>query len=197
MTLWCAIRTFAAHAEELGNALPTSPIVFLKPASCLIEGPIDVTGHDGEVHHEVELVLRLDANLVVSHIAVGLDLTDRAAQAAARPEGLPWARGKAFRGAARVGPWVAWDKPLDDLLDLHLELSVDGELRQSAPLSSMSLSPRALLEDLRAWAPLVEGDLLFTGTPAGVGRLHPGEHVKAVLASSAGKVLSLLEVECA
>jgi len=196
MTLWCAIRTFAAHADELGNPRPSAPIVFLKPEASLIDGPIDLSGHDGEVHHEVELVLRLDATLQVSHIAVGLDLTDRAAQAAARPEGLPWARGKAFRGAARVGPWVPWNDDVEGLLDLSLELRVDDEVRQSATLRGMSITPSALLDDLRRWAPLAEGDLVFTGTPSGVGRLHPGERVVADLRSSNGVLLSQIDLMC-
>ncbi|GIS27734.1 MAG: hypothetical protein CM15mP128_4930 [Methanobacteriota archaeon] len=90
MTMWCAIRTYAAHADELGNARQERPIFFTKPDGCLSsEETIDVSGHDGEIHHEVELVLRLDESEAVSHIAVGLDLTDRAAQREARPEGLP------------------------------------------------------------------------------------------------------------
>ena len=76
MTMWCAIRTYAAHADELGNPRQTRPIFFTKPDGCLsMEDTIDVSGHPGELHHEVELVLRLDEAGEVSHIAVGLDLT--------------------------------------------------------------------------------------------------------------------------
>lgn len=194
--MWCAIRTYAAHADELGNKRQTSPVFFVKPEACLTEGAIDVTRHPGEIHHEVELVLRLDEGLHVDGIAVGLDLTDRAAQQAARPDGLPWARGKAFIGAARLGPFVPWNSGMEGLSRLHLELRIDGELRQQAALSSMSITPQALLAELQSWAPLMGGDLVFTGTPSGVGQLLPGQHVSAVLCDGEGTVLSSLELDC-
>lgn len=199
MTMWCAIRTYAAHADELGNARQERPIFFTKPDGCLSsEETIDVSGHDGEIHHEVELVLRLDESGAVSHIAVGLDLTDRAAQREARPEGLPWARGKAFRGAARIGGFVPWAKDVAGLSTsgLHLELRIDGEVRQSARVDAMSIAPAALLDDLRGWAPLTDGDVVFTGTPSGVGRLHPGQTVAAVLQDADDAVLSRLDLRC-
>lgn len=200
MAMWCAIRTFAAHADELGNARPTRPIFFTKPDGCLSTSSIiDVTGHDGEIHHEVELVLKLGEGREVTHLAVGLDLTDRAAQQEARPEGLPWARGKAFRGAARLGAFVPWTESVEALSTsgLHLELRIDGEVRQSAPVVGMSIPPSRLLDDLQDWAPIQRGDLVFTGTPPGVGQLHPGQHVEAVLLDGDNAVVSRLDLHCA
>ena len=199
MAMWCAIRTYAAHADELGNPQPTQPIFFTKPDGCLsMEDTIDVSGHDGEIHHEVELVLRLDESGTVAHIAVGLDLTDRAAQSQARPEGLPWARGKAFRGAARIGAFHPWTQDVASLTTsgLHLELTVDGDVRQSSTVEAMSIPPSALLADLQAWAPLSAGDVVFTGTPPGVGPLHPGQAVEAVLRDGNHAVLSRLDLRC-
>ena len=199
MAMWCAIRTYAAHADELGNPRQTRPIFFTKPNGCLSEGnTIDVSGHDGEIHHEVELVLRVNEAGAVSDIAVGLDLTDRAAQREARPEGLPWARGKAFRGAARVGRFVPWPSgaPALSTSGLHLELRIDGEVRQTSSVDAMSIPPTALLADLCAWAPLEHGDLVFTGTPSGVGRLHAGQAVEASLHDATGAVLSRLNLRC-
>ncbi len=199
MAMWCAIRTYAAHAAELGNARPTRPIFFTKPEGCLSsEQTIDVSGHDGEIHHEVELVVKLDREASVTHVAVGLDLTDRAAQSSARPEGLPWARGKAFRGAARLGAFVPWTEGEAALMSsgLHLELRVDGDVRQSSPVHAMSMAPSTLLDDLRSWAPLVDGDLVFTGTPSGVGQLLPGQKVEAVLRNADQAVLSRLDLLC-
>ena len=199
MAMWCAIRTYAAHAAELGNARPTRPIFFTKPEGCLSsEQTIDVSGHDGEIHHEVELVVKLDREASVTHVAVGLDLTDRAAQSSARPEGLPWARGKAFRGAARLGALVPWTEGEAALMSsgLHLELRVDGDVRQSSPVMAMSMPPSTLLDDLRSWAPLMDGDLVFTGTPPGVGQLQPGQKVEAVLRNADQAVLSRLDLRC-
>lgn len=200
MAMWCAIRTYAAHAAELGNARPTRPIFFTKPDGCLSsDQTIDVSGHDGEIHHEIELVVKLDHNAEVTHVAVGLDLTDRAAQSAARPEGLPWARGKAFRGAARLGALVPWTEGESALMSsgLHLELCIDGEVHQSSPVAAMSMPPASLLSDLRSWAPLTDGDLVFTGTPPGVGQLQPGQKVEAVLRNADHAVLSRLDLRCA
>ena len=197
--MWCAIRTYAAHADELGNPRQARPIFFTKPDGCLsTDDTIDVSGHHGEIHHEVELVLRLDGAGTVSHIAVGLDLTDRAAQLEARPEGLPWARGKAFRGAARIGPFVPWAKDAAALntSGLHLELRIDGDVRQTSPVEAMSIPPADLLTDLQTWAPLTDGDVVFTGTPSGVGRLHAGQAVEAVLRDEDRAVLSRLDLRC-
>jgi fumarylpyruvate hydrolase len=200
MTMWCAIRTFTQHARELGNAPVEQPIVFVKPTNCLHEGgPLPVSTHPGEVHHEVECVVKLGDDLQPVAIAVGLDLTDRAAQSALRAKQYPWAKGKTFRSSAVVGPWSAWDHGFDALIAeehaLELHLSVNGEVRQSAPLATMSVTPRAQLDELMSWAPLKSGDLLFTGTPKGVGPLLPGDHLHASLTMN-GVVLSEILLSC-
>ncbi|MDP6199293.1 MAG: fumarylacetoacetate hydrolase family protein, partial [Candidatus Poseidonia sp.] len=101
MAMWCTIRTFRKHALELGNPPAEEPILFVKPAACLHEGgPIPVSSHPGEVHHEVECVVRLNDDLEPDAIAVGLDLTDRATQAALRADQLPWAKAKCFASSA-------------------------------------------------------------------------------------------------
>ena len=202
MAMWCTIRTFAKHAIELGNTPPVEPIFFVKPDGCLHgDGPLPVSDHPGEVHHEVECVVLLDEAMEPISVAVGLDLTDRATQGELRAGQLPWAKGKCFRSSAVVGPWSPWTGTWDDLVKpecgLHLSLSVNGEERQSTPLCEMSVTPRQQVEALTPWAPVQSGDLLFTGTPQGVGQLHPGDHVMAVLTGLDGAVLSSLDVRCA
>ena len=104
MAIWCTIRTFAAHAKELGNELPKDVITFVKPMTCLnTDGRVRLSKHPGEMHYEIECVVRLDADLKVDAIAVGLDLTDRQAQTHLRAEGYPWAEGKCFRDSALIG----------------------------------------------------------------------------------------------
>ena len=201
MALWCTIRTFAKHATELGNEQPPAPIFFVKPENCLQRsGPIDVKGHPGEVHHEVELVVRLNHEGKPEAIAVGLDLTDRLVQGDLRREQLPWAKGKCFRGSAYVGsfsPWYGgWDGLVDTYEALHLEMWVNGELVQDAPVLEMTITPKMKIEDLLKWAPVAGGDLLFTGTPAGVGQLHPGDEVRAVLKKQENVVVSELLTKC-
>ena len=201
MALWCTIRTFAKHATELGNEQPPSPVFFVKPENCLqFSGNIDVTGHPGEVHHEIELVVRLNHEGQPEAIAVGLDLTDRRTQGDLRSEQLPWTKGKCFRGSAYVGPFAPWHMGWDYLMDtyeaLHLELWVNGELVQNAPLLEMTITPKMQINDLLTWAPVRAGDLLFTGTPSGVAELRPGDAVKAVLKKQDGITVSQFSTKC-
>jgi 2-keto-4-pentenoate hydratase/2-oxohepta-3-ene-1,7-dioic acid hydratase in catechol pathway len=201
MGLWCSIRTFAKHATELGNQQPSEPVFFVKPNNCIqTEGAIQVSSHPGSVHHEVECVILLNQELQIDSIAVGLDLTDREVQSELRKEQLPWAKGKCFRASAVLGNFVSWDNTFESLSDpntgLHLQLIVNGELRQSAPLSSMSISPAMQYESLIQWAPVQSGDYLFTGTPSGVAQLYPGDKVKATLQTTDGEVISVIESVC-
>ena len=201
MALWCTIRTFAKHAAELGNEQPKAPVFFVKPNNCLQRnGPILVSSHLGEVHHEIECVVRLNEHAQPEAIAVGLDLTDRLTQGELRMEQLPWTKGKCFRGSAYVGGFVQWEHSFDTLNDekqsLCLNLWINDILVQSAHLSEMTLSPSAQIEELLTWAPVCAGDYLFTGTPAGVGQLYPNDRVYATLESQDGTVLSSIETQC-
>ena len=201
MALWCTIRTFGKHAAELGNEQPTKPIFFVKPNNCLLRsGPIHISTHPGEVHHEVECVVRLNQFSQPEAIAVGLDLTDRLTQGVLRSEQLPWAKGKCFRGSAYVGGFTDWDHPFESLIDeahgLKLNLWVNDALVQSAPLRDMTITPTAQIEELLTWAPVSAGDYLFTGTPAGVGQLHPKDLIYATLEANDGTVLSSIETQC-
>ncbi|RJU81458.1 MAG: hypothetical protein DWC09_04645 [Candidatus Poseidoniales archaeon] len=201
MALWCTIRTFAKHAAELGNEQPVTPVFFVKPNNCIQRhGSIAVSQHPGEVHHEVECVVRLNQHAQPEAIAVGLDLTDRLTQGELRSEQLPWAKGKCFRASAYVGGFVDWSDSFESLVDvsngLKLNLWVNDALVQSAFLSEMTISPSSQMEELLTWAPVHAGDYLFTGTPSGVGQLHPGDSLKATLESQDGGVLSSIEAQC-
>ena len=199
MALWCAIRTFAKHATELGNQQPVEPVFFVKPNNCLQRtGPIQVSTHPGSVHHEVECVIRLGNNLQPEAIAVGLDLTDRDTQSQLRSEQLPWTKGKCFRGSAVVGGFASFDGELNDLVagGYMINLSVNGILKQTSNLSSMSIGPQLQMDSLLEWAPVVAGDYLFTGTPAGVAQLLVGDELIATLETTDGKIISQIEAIC-
>tara|TARA_B100001564_G_scaffold318279_1_gene294807 strand:+ start:800 stop:1402 length:603 start_codon:yes stop_codon:yes gene_type:complete len=199
MALWCAIRTFAKHAAELGNQQPTEPIFFVKPNNCIQRsGPIQVSSHPGTVHHEIECVIRLGNNLQPEAIAVGLDLTDREAQSELRTEQLPWSKGKCFRGSAVIGNFADYGGTFSDISngDLLLKLVVNGEIRQQANLSLMSISPQQQFDSLITWAPVHAGDYLFTGTPSGVAELFTGSHVIATLESTTGEIISKIDTFC-
>ena len=199
MALWCSIRTFAKHAQELGNEQPPEPVFFVKPNNCIQRsGPIQVSSHPGSVHHEIECVIRLGNDLSPEAIAVGLDLTDRVTQSELRAEQLPWSKGKCFRGSGVIGGFHAFTGQFDDLCngDYSLELTINGESRQVANLSSMSISPQQQMDSLLTWAPIVAGDYLFTGTPSGVAELQVGDEVYAVLIGKDGSVISQISTVC-
>ena len=199
MALWCSIRTFAKHAQELGNEQPPEPVFFVKPNNCIQRsGPIQVSPHPGSVHHEIECVIKLGNDLSPEAIAVGLDLTDRVTQSELRAEQLPWSKGKCFRGSGVIGGFHAFTGQFDDLCngDYSLELTVNGESRQVANLSSMSITPQQQIDSLQNWAPVVAGDYLFTGTPSGVAELQVGDEVNAVLIGKDGSIISQISAVC-
>lgn len=173
MTVWCAIRTYAAHASELGNPIMKKPAFFLKADACLT-GPGTINTCRGDVHHEVELVVRLGEDLSPEAMTVGLDLTKRSLQDNAKNKGLPWAEAKSFVGSAIIGDWV---EPVAD----SISLEIDGNIVQSGHLDLMICSMTDLIAELAEWAPLRPGDILFTGTPPGVGSLTPGMRLKTSL----------------
>ena len=124
-SIWCALRTFDAHAEEMGAQPLKSPRFFLKPWAALAQPPMGcemmLSSHLDEVHHEVELVLRLGEDATLTEIAVGLDLTDRETQDEAKAEGMPWSQSKGFANSAIVGNFA---EPPVGLTHLRLELAV-------------------------------------------------------------------------
>ena len=194
-SIWCALRTFDAHAEEMGAQPLKSPRFFLKPWAALAQPPMGcemmLSSHLDEVHHEVELVIKLGGDQTLSKIAVGLDLTDRATQDIAKSERMPWTQSKGFVNSAIVG---AFAEPPVGLSHLRLELAINGEPRQEASIGEMSFSPLDLITNLSQWAPLEDGDLLFCGTPSGIGPMKRGDHVQARLLSEDGTVLSELDL---
>lgn len=178
--IWAVGRNYSEHAAELGNDIPKEPMIFLKAGSCAVVNSTDlVLPHfTGEVHHEVELALKFSAHLHIIEAAVALDLTDRTAQTEAKKLGHPWTRAKSFHNACAVSSFFMV-KHLDDLKDLEMKLWVNDEERQHTTLRNMIFQPQALVDHVLAHYPVCPGDLLLTGTPAGVGPLQHGDVVKA------------------
>lgn len=194
-TVYCLGKNYRAHAVEMGQTTPRPPVIFLKPAAALVPltDTIAIPGDRGEVHHEVELVLGLrldpsragrvltedDARDAIAVLGIGLDLTLRDEQAQAKQAGEPWAASKGFPAS---GP-ISTLRPLGDtaLDDLAVRLEIDGEVRQTGKVSEMTLSPTAAIVALSRRFPLASGDLVFTGTPAGVGPLADGQTVTVAL----------------
>lgn len=191
--IFCVGRNYAAHAREMGadpNAEP--PLFFMKPASAAICAPahIPYPRDTTDLHHEVELVLALDrggsdidfdqAKACIFGYAVGVDLTKRDRQSEAKEKGHPWERAKAFDASA---PISAIRPVLDGehTDDAHIRLSVNGKVRQHANIADMIWPAAAIIGHLsRIWR-LCAGDLIFTGTPEGVGAIPLGARVEAVI----------------
>ena len=192
--VFCIGRNYAGHARELANPPPRSPVVFIKPASALLAAgePIPFPRHGRELHHEAELVVRIgragrvhgpdQAAAFIDAFTLGLDLTLRDVQQRLKQQGLPWELAKAFDASAPVGAFTDWDASLD-LQNIEFQCRVNGELRQSGNTADMLFPVARLLVELsRVWT-LQPGDLLYTGTPAGVGPLRVGDSIE--LASAA------------
>lgn len=187
----CVGKNYAEHARELGDAVPEKPVLFLKPPSVLVAaGAAGETVRAalprgaGAVHHECEIVLRLRqggyrmdraaAAAAIGEVALGLDMTLRDLQADLKKRGHPWTVSKVFPGAAVVGPWRAAAQ-FPEYLDTPFALAVDGALRQRGQGAQMMLGPAECVAYISEFFPLVAGDLIFTGTPAGVGPVVPGQ----------------------
>jgi 5-carboxymethyl-2-hydroxymuconate isomerase len=185
----CLARNYAEHAKEMKGALPEAPVLFLKPSTALAApGAIRLPDFSKEVHHEVELVVAIgktarriaaqEAPAFILGYGVGLDLTARDLQRRAKERGEPWSVAKGFDGAAPVSEIVSAVEA-GDVSDLAITLRVNGDLRQSGRTSQMVFKiPEILAEASRAFT-LERGDLLFTGTPSGVGPLRPGDKLLA------------------
>ncbi len=167
----CIGRNYVAHIAELGNEMPDDMVVFNKPNSAI--GSELRAVHQGEpLHYETEIALLVQGGQFTG-AGVGLDLTKRQLQSTLKQKGLPWERAKAFDGAALFSAF----QPVSGSVDtLALELDVDGAPRQRGDVSLMLYPPAAILAELQRFMRLEDGDIVMTGTPAGVGQLHPGEH---------------------
>lgn len=184
----CVGKNYLKHAKELGDAVPTEPVYFIKPPSTLYGAESGTNKAEGginevelrrgyTVHHEIELVFRVEKNdghWEFTQFTFGLDLTLRDLQASLKKNGQPWEKAKVFKNSAILGPWEQLTS-MDSLLDLPFELIVNGETRQKGMGRDMRWKPQELLEDIQKWFPLKGGDVLFTGTPEGVGPLVPGD----------------------
>ncbi len=167
----CIGRNYAAHIEELGNAVPDSMVVFNKPASA-ISDKLQATHLDETLHYEGEICF-LVKNGGFTAVAVGLDLTKRKLQGELKTRGLPWERAKAFDGSALFSEFV--ELPMAISSPLAIKVWVDGELRQSGSTEDMLYPPAAILAELGSFTRLEDGDVVMTGTPEGVGEIRPGQ----------------------
>ena len=175
--VFCIGRNYADHAKEMGAA--AEAIFFTKPASAVTtDAALPYPTETEDLHHEVELVLALGEGGTIIASGVGVDLTKRDLQARLKAKSAPWEIAKGFDGSAPMGSLRLGEPPASGAISL----SVNGVARQSGDLDQMILPPAALLAELGRFFALQPGDLVFTGTPAGVSALVPGDQVSARIA---------------
>ena len=184
MKIFCVGRNYAEHAKELGNALPEAPVIFMKPDTALLApgAKFEYPSFTSDLHYEIELVLRIgktakniaaaDALSCVDAITVGIDFTARDVQAGLKSKGLPWEKAKAWDNSAIIGDWKPFNADGSEIL---FSLTKNGQKVQSGTTLDMIYSFETLLEHISGYFTLSPGDLVYTGTPAGVGPCLPGD----------------------
>ncbi|GIP21202.1 fumarylacetoacetate hydrolase family protein [Paenibacillus sp. J22TS3] len=189
--VYCVGRNYRLHAEELGNAVPTEPMIFLKPSHAVVPmdgGVVELPGDRGEIHYEAELVLRIartyvpgiSVNELVDVMALGIDFTLRDVQNDLKKKGHPWTAAKGFRNAAPLTPYVAF--PGTEEIGLrYFSLQRNGETVQKGNAGDMIFSLQEIVDYIADHYGLDEGDLIYTGTPAGVGPVSDGDKLELSL----------------
>ncbi|MDB2384547.1 fumarylacetoacetate hydrolase family protein [Endozoicomonas sp.] len=194
----CVGRNYAEHIYELNNSLPEDPVLFIKPntALCHAENAINLPQNKGAVHHELEITLLIDSVLTnaneteavesIKALGLGIDLTLRDLQSIQKEKGLPWEIAKAFDHSCPLSGFVAKEY-FGNLSSIEICLEVNGKIRQKSSSASMLTSIPDLLSYISRHFTLMPGDVVLTGTPAGVGPLTAGD----TLAFTMDKLLSV------
>lgn len=177
----CLGKNYLEHAKELGDKIPPKPVLFMKPPSCAVAAEkqretikVRLPDDRGVIHYEIELLLRLNDDLQIDALSLGLDLTLRDIQKDLKQNGWPWEIGKVFPASAILGPWVSLtDFP--NYLEEGFDLKLDGKTVQQAKGNDMMMKPEEALKYIKAHFPLCGGDVIFTGTPQGVGPVSDGQ----------------------
>ena len=180
--VYCVGRNFKAHIREMGADVKEPPLFFSKPNWAVVTRGtnIDFPPDTENLNHEVELVIAVGENISIFGFGVGVDLTRRDIQAKAKEEGKPWFLAKCFPGSAPVSEIIPMGD-LTDFSDLKLTLSVNGKIKQSGTCKDMIWNPNEIMCELAGEVPLLPGDLIFTGTPEGVGKLEKGDAIVAAV----------------
>lgn len=191
MKIICIGRNYADHAKEMKSELPTEPVFFMKPDTALLKPGQDFFYPDftSDLHHELEIVVRICkvgkhietqfASRYYDQVTLGIDFTARDLQAACKQKGLPWEKAKAFDNSAPIGEWKAISH--FDQSQTSLRLEKNGETVQQGSISDMIFTVDEIISYISKFITLKVGDLIFTGTPAGVGPVKQGDVLKGYL----------------
>jgi len=192
MKLICIGRNYTEHIEELKNERPSDPVIFLKPDTAILlkNQPFFIPDFSEDVHHEVELLVKIKkvgkhiqekfAHTYYDEIGLGIDFTARDLQSKLKEKGLPWEKAKAFDGAALVGNFIS-KKEFSDLNNINFHLDNNGKTVQKGNTSLMLWKIDALIEYISKYFTLKIGDIIFTGTPAGVSKVNPNDHLEGYI----------------
>ncbi len=192
MKIICIGRNYTEHIEELSNERPAEPVVFIKPDSAVLPKEQDffIPEFSDDIHYEVELLVKIKkvgkhiqqrfANKYYDEIGLGIDFTARDLQKKLKDKGLPWEKAKGFDGAAVIGKWVP-KSSLPHVDNLQFSLYKNQELVQEGHTSKMLWKVDELISYVSSFFMLKKGDILFTGTPAGVGRVKPNDYLSGTL----------------
>jgi 2-keto-4-pentenoate hydratase/2-oxohepta-3-ene-1,7-dioic acid hydratase in catechol pathway len=188
MKIICVGRNYAAHAKELNNAVEEEPVIFLKPDTALLNNNQDfyLPDFSNEIHYETEVVVKINkpgkhidekfAHRYYDSVSVGIDFTARDLQSILKAKGLPWERAKAFDASSVIGSFL----PLADagiISNLNFSMELNGQKVQAANTSEMVFSVDKVIAFVSRFITLKTGDLIYTGTPQGVGKVSAGDHL--------------------
>jgi 2-keto-4-pentenoate hydratase/2-oxohepta-3-ene-1,7-dioic acid hydratase in catechol pathway len=192
MKIICVGRNYAAHARELKNDVPEAPVLFLKPQTALLQqgNVLYYPAFTTDLHYECELVVKICKNgkhiqekfapKYYQEVTVGIDFTARDVQQQLKEKGLPWEISKAFDNSAAIGHWVKLAEG-PQIQDIYFSLNKNGQTVQQGHTADMIFSVNALIAHISRYFTLCMGDLLFTGTPAGVGQVNTGDKLEGFL----------------
>tara|TARA_R110002096_G_scaffold258855_1_gene452365 strand:- start:5933 stop:6544 length:612 start_codon:yes stop_codon:yes gene_type:complete len=192
MKLICIGRNYTEHIKELENEKPTDPVVFLKPDTAILlkKQPFFIPDFSNDVHHEVEILVKINkvgkhidkkfAHKYYDEIGLGIDFTARDLQSKLKEKGLPWEKAKAFDGAAVIGSWLPVNK-IQNVDAIEFSLKKNDEIVQKGNTSHMLWKINELVEYVSKYFTLKIGDIIFTGTPAGVGKVIANDKLKGYI----------------
>jgi acylpyruvate hydrolase len=193
MKIICVGRNYVAHAKELNNDVPDEPVLFMKPDSALLRNndPFYIPEWTKDVHHEIELIVRINklgknigkefAHRYYEEIGIGIDFTARDVQNALKDKGLPWEKSKAFDYSAVICPEFVSVESLPDRTAIHFRLDINGKTVQDGNSALMIFSIEDIISHVSKYFTLKIGDLIYTGTPAGVGPVKIGDRLEGYL----------------
>jgi 2-keto-4-pentenoate hydratase/2-oxohepta-3-ene-1,7-dioic acid hydratase in catechol pathway len=191
MKILCVGRNYSEHAKELGNAVPENPVIFSKPDTALIKNnePFYHPDFSQDIHHEVELVIKISkmgkkiqpkfARNYFTEIGLGIDFTARDVQSKLKEKGLPWELAKAFDGSAPIGEFINIEGK--DLSNINFSLTKNGEMVQQGNTAQMIFPFEEIVSFVSQYFTLKVGDLIYTGTPAGVSKINIGDKLEGFI----------------